>query len=70
MIGTGASFAANTGVAAVYNSAAPAQLNIPSFDNGRRVRVVVIPLPGASRFHINFRTHSDIAYHFNPRFDV
>ncbi|CAJ0598549.1 unnamed protein product [Cylicocyclus nassatus] len=54
---------------AIYNSRAPVELRFPSLDPGRRVRIVLIPLPGCSRFVVNLRTYNDIAYHFNPRFD-
>ncbi|RCN42795.1 galactoside-binding lectin [Ancylostoma caninum] len=66
MIGMGAGVGSSP---VIYNSGTPAELHIPSFDNGRRVQLVIIPLPGASRFHVNLRTGSDIALHFNPRFD-
>ncbi|KAK6045426.1 hypothetical protein COOONC_17069 [Cooperia oncophora] len=64
-----------------YNKSTPTEINVPGFDNGKRLRVVIVPTTGGDRFNailisvtvplqINFRTPSDIALHFNPRFDV
>uniref|UniRef100_A0A7I4YFI8 Galectin n=1 Tax=Haemonchus contortus TaxID=6289 RepID=A0A7I4YFI8_HAECO len=52
-----------------FNINTPNHIMVPDFNNGRRFRVVVVPLPEGDRFAINLRTPSDIAMHFNPRFN-
>ncbi|XGW15284.1 hypothetical protein V3C99_001064 [Haemonchus contortus] len=52
-----------------FNVTTPNEVIVPDFNNGRRLRVVVVPLTTGDRFEINLRTHSETAMHFNPRFD-
>ncbi|XGW15280.1 hypothetical protein V3C99_001063 [Haemonchus contortus] len=51
----------------IYNASNPTKINIPNFDNGKRLRFVIVPTKKASQFQINLCTPSDIALHFNPR---